>query len=167
MGNFVENRGEKERRPAKKSYRRAGERVGGVRKAKSHTSARNGIRSRRAERHILEMCRLCCSERLTAFQASWKYYETVPADDRYRHLPPQIPFHVFVSNLTQKSPGFAAAKIIFKYTPTVLTDREQYCGDSAQFHPLILTRYGKTSCSLGGGDKFPRSFRSRIAEKAI
>lgn len=53
----------------KKIYRRA-ERGGGVRKAKSHTSARNGIRSRRAERHILEMCRLCCSERLTAFEAS-------------------------------------------------------------------------------------------------
>lgn len=38
--------------------------------AKSHTSARNGIRSRRAERHILEMCRLCCSQRLTAYRAS-------------------------------------------------------------------------------------------------
>lgn len=108
--------------------------------AKSHTSARNGIRSRRAERHILEMCRLCCSQRLTAYRASWKYYETLfprtsPID---RHLPSTNPLTSFVSNLTQKSPGFTATKItrelrefqIYQELTDNRSNRDrEYCGE--------------------------------------
>lgn len=100
-----------------------------------------------------------------------------------RHLPSTNPLPSFVSNLTQKSPGFTAMEKennkgissfqiyeeLLEIIDRIAIERREHREIPFNFirGTRILTRHGKTSYPLGGGDKFPRSFRSRIVEKAI
>lgn len=107
----------------------------------------------------------------------------VPADEARSIATSTNPLPSFVSNLTQKSPGFTATEKennkgissfqiyeeLLEIIDRIAIERREHREIPFNFirGTRILTRHGKTSYPLGGGDKFPRSFRSRIVEKAI